>query len=199
MKKYFTITIISAIIICGCGGTDTTISPMSEEEYQKINSRSAVTGNTLKFAYQISKKYSGTVPATITDDTVQGNYGTVTFSGASSEKDGRIMLALACRFDDFGSIFDRITEYHALDTIYLDKNSRQLLECRTGLQNSVINYLTGTGSFVGAIHFNPVGISKQTDTTVTLSAPYKINGLLQSSDYDWNLNENATLFITFKK
>jgi len=199
MQKYLTITIITAIIICGCGGTDTTISPMSQEDFQKINSRSTITGNTRKYAYQVSKKYSNTVPATITDDTVKGDYGTVTFSGASSEKDGRIMLVLASRFDDFGSIFDRITEHQASDTIFLDKNSKQLLEYRTRLQNCAISYPGGTGSFIGKIRFNSVSITKQTDTTITFDAPYNMNGLLQASEYDWNLDENATLSITFKK
>jgi hypothetical protein len=189
----------SAVIICSCGGTETTVTQMSEEESQRVNSGMTVTDNTLMYAYGISKKYSQSVPPTFTNAKVSGDYGTVTFSGTSSETDGRIVIILSSKYDGYGSWLGKITEYQGSDTIYLDKNSRQLLECRTRLRNCAIDYLSETGSFIGTIRFNPIAISKQTDTTATFTAPYQMTGLLQSSTYKWDLNESKTFTTTFKK
>ncbi|MGE5672071.1 MAG: hypothetical protein ACM31E_11545 [Fibrobacterota bacterium] len=198
MNKILIIAIIAATIICNCGGTDTTITQMSEEEHQRINSSFSVIGNTLEYAYLVSKKYSQSVPSTFTNAKVSGDYGTVTFSGTSSETDNRIILILTSKFDGFGSRYDKITANNGADTISLDKNSKQLLEYRTQLLNCSIDYLTGTGSFIGTIHFNPITLSKQSDTTTSVSSPYQITGLLQSSSYKWDLNEKKTFMTTYK-
>ncbi len=200
MNKNLILAITSAIIICSCGGdTGTITTQMSEEESQRMYSENAVVNSTLIYAYRISREYSQSVPSSFTSATVTGEYGTVTFSGTSSEANDRINLYLSSRFSNFGSWLGKITEYNGSDTISLDKNTRQLLEYRTSLQSCTMNYLTGTGSFIGSIHFNPITVSKQTDTTETITVPYKIKGLLQASSYDWKLDENKTLMTTFKK
>lgn len=198
MTKILITAIIAATIICNCGGNNTTTTQMSEEESQRINSSFAVIGNTLKYAYLVSKKYSQSVPSTFINAKVSGDYGTVTFSGTSSETNNRIILILSSKFDGFGDRFDKITADKGSDTISLDKNSKQLLEYRTQLQNCSIDYLSGTGAFIGTLHFNPIMISKQSDTTTSVSTPYQITGLLQSSSYKWNLNENKTFITTYK-
>lgn len=199
MKICLTLAVTTVIIMCSCGGTETTYSQMSEEDYEKISSSSAVIDNTLMYAYRVAKKYSQSVPTTITKDTVKGSYGTVIFSGTTAETNDRIILTLTSRYDGFGSWLGKITELHGSDTISLDKNSKRLLEYRTQLQNCSINYFSGTGSFVGTIRFNPINISNQTDTTTTLTTDYNATGHLQASEYAWNIDKNATLTTTFKK
>lgn len=199
MKICLTLAITTVIIMCSCGGTETTYSQMSEEDSAKISSKFTVIDNTLMYAYRIAKKYSQSVPTTITKDSVKGPYGTVIFSGTTAETNDRIILTLSSRYNNFGTWLGKITELHGSDTISMDKNSKQLLEYRTQLQNCSINYTTGTGSFVGSIQFNSISISEQTDTTTTFTTDFHATGHLQASEYAWNIDENATFTTTFKK
>ncbi|HON11345.1 MAG TPA: hypothetical protein PLE24_10800, partial [Chitinispirillaceae bacterium] len=175
MKKNLIITIISTIIICGCGeDTGTTVSPFSEEEIQK-QSNLALIDNIFLYAYLISSKYSQSVPSTITNATVKGEYGTVTFSGSSSEINDSIILFLSSTFNRFNSYISEITECRSSDTVFLDKDTKHLMGYRTNLQNCVIKSVIGLSKFSGSILFNPITVTKQTDTTMTLRAPCQIS------------------------
>jgi len=193
------LAITSAVIMCNCGGTTTTFSEMSEEDSQEINASMTLTNSTLNYAYLVSRKYSQSVPATITNATVTGGFGKVTFSGTSSETNDRITLILSSKFDAFGSRYDKITENQSLDTITLDKNSKKLVEYRTQLRNCEVDFLTATGSFVGTIRFIPPITTTETDTSTSFAAPYQLNGLMQTPKYQWNLNESKTFMTTYKK
>jgi hypothetical protein len=199
MKKNLILTFISAVIICSCGGdTGTTVPPFSEEEIQK-QSNFALIDNIFLYAYLISSKYSQSLPFTITSTTVKGEHGTVTFSGLSSEINDSIILFLSGTFNRFNSYISEITECRSSDTVFLDKNTKHLLEYRTDLHNCVIKSVIGISKFSGSIHLNPITVTKQTDTTITLRAPCQISGLLQSSSYDWNIDEHQTVEMIFRK
>lgn len=199
MNRILVLAILTAIVMCTCDGTTTTVSQMSEEESQRINASMAVTSNTLRYAWLVSRKYTQTVPATITNATVAGSYGKVTFSGTSSESGDRITLVLSSKYDRFGSMFDKLTETMGSDTMILDKNSKQLLEYRTQLRNCEVDFTTATGSFVGTLQFKPPFTVTETDTSTAFSVPYHMSGHLQASSYQWELDESKTFMTTFKK
>jgi hypothetical protein len=199
MSTKLIIAIVSAFIISSCGGTDITTRPMSDEEYQKIATEDAVVNNTLMYAYRVSRKYSQSIPTTFTNERVDGDFGAVTFSGTSSESNSQNILILSSKYTSFDSWLGSISENQGSDTIFIDKDSKQLIEYRTRLRSCVATYASGTGSFIGTIHFSPINISMQTDTTTTLTAKYQITGLMQSSSYSWDVNNNPTTTTTFKK